>query len=211
MSVPALIDLTGKRFGRLVITGRAPDYIQENGRKRVQWKCLCDCGKEFVTNADALKAGKTSSCGCLKHEFMINKFATHHETDSKLYGVWCAIKRRCYNKNSTYYEEYGGRGITMCDGWRDHYEAFRDWAHASGYTDKLTIDRIDNDEGYSPENCRCVDCVAQANNRRSNINITYNGETHTLTEWADIVGVNPKTMFSRYYAGWSIERMLTTN
>lgn len=210
MSVSTLIDLTGQRFGRLTVVERSPDYVQHNGRHRARWKCVCDCGSELITNGDALRAGRTTSCGCFRKELMSEIRSTHHETSTKLYGVWCAIKRRCYNKNAAHYEDYGGRGILMCDTWRDNYESFRDWAYSHWYHESLTIDRVDNSKGYSPENCRWVDCGVQASNRRSNVNLTFCGETHTLTEWADKVGVNRGTMFSRYYAGWSVERMLST-
>lgn len=120
------------------------------------------------------------------------------------------MKNRCYKPNTTYYEYYGGRGISICDEWRTSYEAFRDWAVSSGYMDGLTIDRIDVDGNYEPSNCRWVTGVAQANNRRSNRNYTYNGGTHDLTEWAKLRNINPKTLFSRIYAGWDFERAITT-
>ena len=131
-------------------------------------------------------------------------------TDTRLYGVWCAIKRRCYNKNTAHYADYGGRGISMCDEWKNDFQIFYDWPISHGYSQGLSIDRKDNDGNYCPENCRWVGCDVQANNRRSNRNLTYNGETHNITEWAKIIGKSPKTLFNRLYSGWDTERILTT-
>ena len=134
---------------------------------------------------------------------------THGETKTHLYGIWSAIKTRCYNPNSKYYDSYGGRGITMCDEWRDSYEAFRDWANSRGDRQGLSIDRCNNNGNYEPSNCRWVDSVAQANNRRSNRILTIGNESHNVTEWAKIIGMNPKTLFTRLYTGSDIEKILS--
>lgn len=135
---------------------------------------------------------------------------THGETDTRLYNIWLAMKRRCDTPSLKAYPDYGGRGITVCDEWVNSYEAFRDWSIANGYDETLTIDRIDNNGNYEPENCRWVDCVAQANNRRSNVILELNGESHNITEWARILGKNPKTLYSRRQSGDSVERILRT-
>lgn len=111
------------------------------------------------------------------------------------------MKARCYNPNTAAYKDYGGRGITICGQWLHDYQAFKEWSLDNGYSDDKSIDRIDNSGDYEPTNCRWVDGFAQANNRRSNRVYTIDDETHTLTEWARIRGINPKTLFSRVYAG----------
>lgn len=120
------------------------------------------------------------------------------------------MKNRCLKPSTTHFEHYGGRGITICDEWANDYSLFKQWAESNGYDDSLTIDRIDNDLGYSPSNCRWVTSVAQTNNRRSNVVYEYNGERHNVTEWANIFGIKPKTVFQRLYNGWSFERAITT-
>lgn len=121
------------------------------------------------------------------------------------------MKNRCYNPHVTYYYRYGGRGIGVCDTWRYDFEAFEKWSFENGYTDELTIDRINNDGNYCPDNCRWVDHATQANNRSSNVVIEYNGEKHNLAEWAEIIGIKYKTLHNRYYSGWDTKRMLTYN
>lgn len=204
-----LLNLTGMKFGRLTVMSRAEDIIQASGRRRTAWLCKCDCGNSVVVSSDNLKSGATTSCGCYKRECTSKRKSTHHETNTHLYGVWCTMKSRCYNKNVKSYNRYGGRGIEVCDLWLNSYENFRDWAITNGYSNGLSIDRIDNDKGYSPDNCRWVSEVEQANNRSSNRLITFHGETHNITEWAKILNINPKTIFTRIYSGWSIERILS--
>lgn len=206
-----LIDLTGNRYGRLIVVGRAEDRIQSNGRHRVFWKCHCDCGKDIEVLGDNLKQGRTTSCGCYSAELISKLRSTHRETKTKLYGVWCAIKTRCYNPHSTYYNRYGGRGVYMCDEWKNDFTAFRDWAHKNGYNEGLSIDRIDNDRGYFPDNCRWVDAKTQANNRSSNRVLTLDGVSHNVTEWARMLDINPKTLFNRVYEGKSVEDVLRAN
>lgn len=193
--------MTGREFGRLTVIKRAEDQISPSGRRRVTWLCQCECGNRTIVLGDNLKKGVSQSCGCLRTEVLHDLRVTHGETDTKLYGVWLAMRRRCDLPTSTYYRHYGGRGIQVCDEWRQSFETFRDWANAHGYAEGLSIDRIDNNKGYNPENCRWVDCVVQANNRRSNRLLTWNGETHNLTQWARIRGINPHTLHTRLDAG----------
>lgn len=206
----SLIDLTGRRFGRLVVAERAPDSIQENGRHRIMWKCQCDCGNSVICYGDNLKLGVTQSCGCYRKDCALRNNSTHRESKTLLYGIWCGMKARCNNRNTTAYMDYGGRNINICPEWNDSYEAFAAWARANGYMRGLSIERTDNDGDYCPENCKWVGRVAQANNRRSNIVLDYHGQSHTLTEWSHIVGINAKTLMSRYHSGWSTEKILTT-
>lgn len=206
-----LIDLTGNRYGKLVVVERAEDRIQSNGRHRVFWKCHCDCGKDIDVLGDNLKHGHTTSCGCYRSELMSESMSTHKETNTKLYGVWCAIKTRCYNPHSKYYNRYGGRGIYVCDEWRNDFAAFRNWAHENGYKKGLSIDRIDNNRGYSPDNCRWADAKTQANNRSNNRILTFDGVSHSVTEWARILNVSPKTLFTRAYEEKDTKEVLHAN
>lgn len=143
------------------------------------------------------------------------KYESHGESYTRLYKVWKNIKKRCNCTTTDCYETYGGRGIKMCKEWEDSFVAFRDWAFANGYKEdalpkECTIDRIDNQKGYSPDNCRWADWRTQQNNRRANVYVTYNGQTHTIAEWARITGMSFTGMMKRYRNGWSPERMITT-
>lgn len=137
------------------------------------------------------------------------KYTKHGKRKTKLYNVWNTMRDRCYNKNNKRYKDYGGRGIAVCDEWRNDFMNFYNWSIQHGYNENLTIDRIDNNKGYSPDNCRWVTRKQQARNRRSNINFTYNGETHCIVEWCELLGLKPKTVYQRiHYYNWSIEKAL---
>lgn len=135
----------------------------------------------------------------------------HGESFTPLHNTWMHMKARCYNPNSKDYKRYGGRGISVCDSWVHNYNAFSAWSKANGYREGLTLDRIDNDKGYSPENCRWVNRKVQANNTRNCVFYMYNGETHTLAEWADLVKIPKTTLWNRIKMyGWSFEKAITT-
>ena len=203
------IDMTGKRFGRLVVIEQS-DYI-EPGRPR--WLCRCDCGNEVVVKGVSLRRGDTKSCGCITKEraiAMAKAHVTHGKTKTRLYRIWFGMKCRCHKKTAPDYPRYGGRGITVCDEWRNDFQVFYDWAMANGYQDNLTIDRIDSNGNYLPGNCRWVDSSAQNNNKRNNHYVTYNGETLTISEWSKRLGISKETLHSRLVKyGWSVERALT--
>lgn len=203
--MPQLRDLTGQTFGRLTVVGRAEDSISAGGRHRVMWVCECKCGNNITVYGDNLAKGATQSCGCLRAELLSIKRTTHGQSKTRLYSIWRAMRNRCYRETDRYYDRYGGRGIYVCDEWNNDYASFADWAINAGYQDGYTIDRIDNDGAYTPTNCRWVNRTVQANNRSSNRILTVDGESHNVTEWANILEVSPKTLFSRVYAGMSDE------
>ena len=169
MAAHNFIDLTGQRFGRLVVVSRA-----ESKGNMTRWNCVCDCGNETVVYSNNLRRGYTQSCGCYRHEFELERLSkkkTHGESHGKnktrLYGIWSGMITRCFNEKSKRYEDYGGRGITVCDEWLNSFEAFRDWALSHGYSDELTIDRIDVNGNYCPENCKWATMAEQNKNKRA--------------------------------------------
>lgn len=162
-SMAKLIDLTGQRFGRLTVIER----VENNRRGQARWLCRCDCKKEIVVTSSNLRCGHTNSCGCFK----LDSSVTHKGSKTRLYRVWVGMRERCNNPNSSRFSDYGGRGITVCAEWQHDFSAFRDWAIANGYDETAphgtcTIDRIDNDKGYFPENCRWVTSKEQNANQR---------------------------------------------
>lgn len=210
-----LIDLTGQRFGRLTVIKRVEDYIQPNGHHATMWLCKCECGNHTTVQAGHLKSGYTTSCGCFQKErtsTMFTKnglFKKNGLINLRLYNIWACMKTRCYNSNDKRYKDYGGRGIKICNEWRDDFQNFYDWSIANGYSEDLTIDRIDNDKGYFPENCRWVDRKTQQRNRRNNRIITINGESHCLSEWCEILNLNYAKVKARLdQCHWSPEKAL---
>ena len=193
-------DLTGKRIESFVVL---KDGIRRN--KKIYCLCKCDCGNIVEIRKDNLNGRRnTHNCGC------VPKQATHGFTHHRLHTIWAMMKQRCANRNHRSYRNYGGKGVSVCKEWLHDFESFKDWAFASGYTDKLTLDRIDGNGNYCPENCRWATYKEQGNNRNNNRLITYNGETHTMSEWCDITGLSKATVYCRLREGWSVERTLTT-
>jgi hypothetical protein len=188
-------DLTGKRFGRLTVIG-----VDDKQSRKTYYICKCDCGNIKTIRSDALVAGKTTSCGCRKKEQDEVNLArnTHNMSDTRLHSIWVGIKSRCNNIHNPRYHRYGGRGIKVCDEWNNDFISFYEWSINNGYQDDLTIDRIDNDKGYEPSNCRWVDMKTQCRNRETNINITIGKSTRTLTEWCEIFNLDTRVIFARY-------------
>lgn len=171
-----VINMTGKRFGRLYV-------VKEIGRLRgaALFLCKCDCGNTKKITGIDLRSGRVNSCGCLKKELITKKNTTHNLTNSRLYSIYYNMMSRCTNKNSSHFSDYGGRGIKICNEWKDNFLNFYNWAISHGYSDNLSIDRIDVNGNYEPSNCRWATNEIQCNNKRDNIFLTYNGETKTLT------------------------------
>lgn len=187
--MPAFKDLTGHRYGRLTVVERASN--SESGRTR--WLCKCDCGNSIVTLGNSLQSGRTKSCGCYQQEHCSH--VTHGMTRGgkipRLYHVWLNMKDRCSNPNNCEFKNYGGRGIDVCEEWANDFKRFNDWAMANGFKNGLEIDRIDNDQGYSPDNCRFVTRSQNMRNRSDNRWITVLGETQCLSDWAKTAVVSP--------------------
>lgn len=189
------IDLKGMKFGKLTVVG-----FYETKNKKSYWKCLCACGEFTIARSDMIKSGHTKSCGCLAQEISKKgNHRTHELSKTKLYNVYHSMKARCYNKRNKDYPYYGGRGIEICKEWLDNFVAFYKWANENGYEKGKSIDRINNDGNYEPENCQWVDQKIQNNNTRQNHSIEINGIAKTLSEWCEQLNVPKSTVKYRVY------------
>lgn len=200
-----LNDLVGKRFGYLSVLDFSHTY-----KGHSYWLCVCECGGHTVVRGSHLKSGNVTSCGCRKGNI------THYKSGTRLYAIWNNMRERCRNPKTKEYPCYGGRGIKVCDEWLNNFQAFYDWAMVNGYDEtaprgQCTIDRIDNDGNYCPENCRWTTAKVQANNTRRTRFIELDGERHSVTEWARRLGINQSTISMRLNKyGWSAEKALRT-
>lgn len=192
--MPALIDLTGQRFGRLAVLQRGP-----NKGGNVRWHCACDCGMRCVAYGSALRNGLQASCGCLRSEVSAAR-ATHGMSGTPIYLVWQAMLNRCYRTKQASYRNYGARGIRVCAEWHRFAAFYADMG--PGYRPGLSIDRIDTDGHYAAENCRWADRRTQANNRRNNRRVVVNGQAVTATEAARAHGLSPNVVAQRLLRGW---------
>lgn len=199
-------NLIGYKFGRLTVLA----WHGKNKQGNNTWLCECECGNKVVVRTADLNNGHTKSCGCLTKDNFRKVITKHEKRNTRLYSVWSNMRNRCNNPSSERFNQYGGRGITICKEW-EHFETFYEWALANGYSNNLTIDRIDNSKGYSPNNCRWASSSEQNSNTRRNHLITYGGKTQTMTQWAEEIGIVVGTLESRLNRShWSIERALTT-
>lgn len=180
------IDLKGKRFGKLTVIEKAGT----NKHRKLMWKCQCDCGNHSIVVGQDLRRGKTSGCGVC----IIGHNVKRGLTSSRIYGIWNGMKNRCSNENTSSYYRYGARGITVCDEWLNNFQSFYDWAMENGYRDDLTIDRIDNDNGYSPDNCRWITMHEQNRNKCNNRKITCRGITKIVADWAIVLGIGKEIL-----------------
>lgn len=184
-------DLTGLRFGRLTVLAKAGIRGEGKRGSRSIWLCRCDCGKEKVVTRNSLVTGNTRSCGCLEQETKETMHLKHGMSKTRLWNIWCGMKDRCNRPNNLDYPHYGGRGIKVCEAWADDFNSFRGWAISNGYQDDLTIDRINNDGDYCPENCRWATRKEQTRNRK----IT---KTISIAEIAEIDGITYQDAYKRY-------------
>ena len=196
--MPAKIDISGQRFGRLTV-------VCEAGRKggQVTWICRCDCGNEHIAKGRDLRCGDVKSCGCIQPNY------GKHVIGTRLYSIWKAMRKRCSNPNDYSWRIYGGKGIKVCDDWMNSFEAFKSWSLENGYSDDLSIDRINSCGDYEPSNCRWATPYQQANNTSRNRVIEWNGEKLTAAQWDRRLGFSRGTVSRRIDCGWSLERAMT--
>lgn len=198
-------ELIGERFGKLVV-------LEESGKnknKEILWLCQCDCGNKTLVPTYSLTSGNTKSCGCSRG--IHGKHGAYKGGKvERLYRVWLRMKTRCSNHNVQEYRNYGERGIRVCEEWEKSYASFREWALENGYNPnakqgECTIDRIDNNKGYFPDNCRWVSMKEQSINRRCNVFLTINGERMVVSEAAKKYNVPYDTLLARHHMGWKDE------
>lgn len=193
-----VVELTGQRFGRLTVIRRNEKTRSGN----IKWLCRCDCGNETTVASGCLRSGSIVSCGCHIREITSKRSLIHGQTKTRLHRIWTNMKTRCNNQNAINFQDYGGRGIRVCDEWNFDFVAFRDWAIQNGYSESLTIDRIDNDGNYCPKNCRWITSFKQQSNKRSNRSIYIDGEKKTVTEWGRVYNIPPVAIWARLDRGW---------
>lgn len=207
--MPKFRDLTGMKFGKWTVKYRAESEKDKRGYPITMWHCLCECGTERDVYANALLQGKSKSCGCDKssvQDWCKTNFSTHGHSKTRLYKIWAGIKKRCLNPNSSNYKNYGARGISVCDEWLQ-FEPFEVWALSNGYDDSLSIDRIDVNGSYSPENCHWATRAEQANNKRNNKYYEFDGQNHTISEWSSICGIPYERMYKWLRRGLTFEEI----
>lgn len=203
-----LENLVGQKFGKLTVIEKTEKY-----KGHSKYKCVCDCGKETIAISNNLKRGKTQSCGCGEVENRKanwDKFRTHGLRNHPLHETWTRMKGRCYNKKNEKYKDYGGRGIYVCEEWKKDFKSFYDWSIENGWQEGLTIDRRNNDGIYEPANCRWVPNEVQANNKRTNVFITYQGEVKTIAQWAKHFNIGASLISQRLKRNLSLDAVFMT-
>lgn len=201
MATNTINQLVNQRFGKLTVLRRA----ERNSKSgNAMWVCKCDCENIVTVIGSHLRSGHTTSCGCNR----ISERSMGHSKD-RLYRTWSGMHNRCYDPTHDRYKWYGGKGISICDEWQD-FMTFRTWALANGYNDDLTIDRIDSDGNYRPDNCQWVDMKVQANNRNNNRVLQYKSKKYTATQLAEAHGMSPHTVFNRLKLGWTVDQIVNT-
>lgn len=201
------IDLKGLRFGRLLVLGR--EGVSSQGS--VKWRCLCDCGTKIVVDGRHLRGGTSQSCGCLARELTILRSTTHGLTKHRVYNIYRCMRARCYNINDRSYRYYGGRGIEICERWRNFPEGFIAFVEDMGLPpNNASLDRINNNGSYSPENCRWATPEEQANNKSNNINIEHDGMVMTAAQWKEEKGYKKTLIYDRLRSGWSASEAVDT-
>ena len=197
-------DLSKQTFTRLTVISRA----QNDKRGHARWDCQCICGNTLTVLGYSLTCGETKSCGCLKKESCIQRHTTHGMARSSEHNIWCAMIQRCINPNNKAFKNYGGRGITVCDEWRNNFLTFlKDMGNRP--SKQYSIERINNNLGYSPNNCKWATKQEQTNNSRSNIKITLQEWTMNLSQWAQFVGLKHETLCCRIFKyGWPISKAI---
>ncbi len=198
--MPKALNLIGQRFGRLLVLEKLD---QRDIFKKVVWKCKCDCGNFHNINTKSLRSSNVKSCGCLR----IEKTTKHGMRNSRTYRIWSQMRTRCENPNHEYFSRYGERGIRVCARWKNFINFYTDMGEAPN---GKTLDRIDNNKGYSKANCQWASRKQQAINRSTTVFITFQNETRSVSDWARKIGVCQDTLHYRLKAGWSIEKALTT-
>ena len=186
-------DLTGKTFNRLTVIKRA-----EVEKKEVYYLCKCTCGNEKIIRGKDLKYNKIKSCGCLNKEKTIERNTKHSLRHTRIYRIWLLMKNRCFNSKYHLFKNYGGRGISICNEWKNDFKSFYDWSMNNGYDEHLTIDRIDVNGNYEPSNCRWATKLQQQRNTTRLRKITYKNETHCISEWAELLGLKYNTLYYRF-------------
>lgn len=203
-----------EKFGRLTIIElhHKKQHIDKRGviRYREYYLCECECGNIKIVEKSQLTTGHTKSCGCLQKESTRKRSNYHGLSKTKIYSIWCGIKDRCYRKKCTDYVNYGGRGITVCDEWKDNFITFYNWAINNGYKDGLTIERINVNGNYEPSNCIWIENALQSKNKTNSHYLTYNGKTQIIEDWAKEMKLNNgSTIRGRLKLGWTLEESLT--
>jgi hypothetical protein len=183
------IDLTGQRYGRLAVIS----FANSNGRT-VRWHCKCDCGAERIVSTTSLRSGTSQSCGCYARERTSETSFVHGMSNTKIYRLWRSMHERCYDPKNNSYRYYGAKGITVCERWHQFENFYADMGERPA---DMSLDRIKSTKEYSKENCRWATLKDQARNRRSSRFLTFKGETKTVAEWAEIIGVHQNCLYGR--------------